>query len=406
MGDHRAVVRLTLALFLVQAGFQGFTASIPVALARAGRPDAEIGAIVGTAALVQIASALIGGALIDRFGAMRLFVLGGLAYLIAAGILFVSGVGPEATPAIVAARILQGIGSGLALPSALTIVPSLVSAARRGVAIASAGSAQNLTLVVLPPLSLVVLDAYGLQGVTVLVGVLVVGAIFLALVQPMTRREAAASNMEAAKRRFGFTYRSSWAAPMAIVMLFVLHWGVLTAYLPQRSESVGANIGLFFAADGLFVLLARIPAGWMADRIPPLWPVLVGIAMTALAVVLLLPLPTTEVLILAGTLTGLGAALIVQPLLVALTERSSDADRGSAFAIFNASFAASIALGTVGTAPLISSLGFDTLLAIALGALGLSAVVALADGGLRHAVRSAASAMEQGLLPESGTPVG
>ena len=48
---------------------------------------------------------------------------------------------------------------------------------------------------------------------------------------------------------------------MAILMFWVVHWGVLSAYLPQRAESVGANIGSFFAADGLFVLLARIPAG-------------------------------------------------------------------------------------------------------------------------------------------------
>jgi predicted MFS family arabinose efflux permease len=401
------VVRLSVALFLVQAGFHGFTASIPLALARAGRPDAEIGAIVGVAALVQIGSALAGGALIDRFGAMRLFVVGGLCYLVAAALLFVSGVGPGTTVAVVVARILQGTGIGLAVPSALSLVPSLVSTARRGVAIATAGSAHNLTLVVLPPLSIVVLDAYGLQGVTALVAVLVVGAIALALARPMTQREAVESNLEAAKRRFGFAYRRTWAGPLAVTMLFVLHWGVLTAYLPQRSESVGANIGLFFAADGLFVLLARVPAGWAADRIPPIWPVLVGIAMTGGAVMLLFPLPTTEILIAAGTLTGTGAALIVQPLLLALTARSGDADRGSAFALFNACFAASIALGTIGTAPLIGSLGFGTLLAVALAGLGLSAVVALADGGLRHAVRYGLQLGAQ-LEPaqEAGTPIG
>ena len=401
------MVRLSIALFLVQAGLLGFTASIPLALARAGRPDAEIGAIVGIAALVQIAAALAGGALIDRFGAMRLFVVGGLCYLVATVILFVTGVGPGTTIAVVVARILQGTGAGLCVPSALSVVPSLVSAARRGVAIATAGSAQNLTLVVLPPLSIVVLDAYGFQGVTALVAVLVIGAIALALARPITRREAVESDLEAARRRFGFAYRSSWAAPLAVVMLFVLHWGVLTAYLPQRSESVGANIGLFFAADGLFVLLARVPAGWIADRIPPIWPVLVGIAMTALAVVLLFPLPTTEILIAAGTLTGLGAALIVQPLLLALTARSGDADRGSAFALFNAAFAASIALATIGTAPLIGSLGFGTLLAVALGGLSLSAVVALADGGLRHAVRSNVQpGADLELAQEAGTPIG
>jgi MFS family permease len=400
------VIRLSIALFLVQAGFHGFTASIPLALARAGRADAEIGAIVGISALVQIAAALAGGALIDRFGAVRLFVVGGLCYLAATALLFATGVGPEATAAVIVARVLQGTGFGLCVPSALTLVPGLVPAARRGLAIATAGSAHNLTLVVLPPISIVVLDQYGLPGVTAMVAVLVVAALALAQARPITIREAVESNLEAATRRFGFAYRRSWLGPLAVTILFVLHWGVLTAYLPQRSESVGANIGLFFAADGLFVLLTRIPAGWLADRIPPVWPVVAGIGLTAAAVVLLFPLPTTAMLIVAGTLTGIGAALIVQPLMLALTQRSSDADRGSAFALFSAAFAASIALGTIGTAPFIASLGFETLLAVALGGLLLSAVVAFADSGLRQAVGSRTRGLEAELVQEAGTPIG
>jgi hypothetical protein len=41
-----------------------------------------------------------------------------------------------------------------------------------------------------------------------------------------------------------------------------------------------------------------------------------------------------------------------------------------------------------------------------LGALGLSAVVALSDSGLRHAVRSAVKSIETELVQEAGTPVG
>jgi predicted MFS family arabinose efflux permease len=141
---------------------------------------------------------------------------------------------------------------------------------------------------------------------------------------------------------------------------------------------------LFFAADGLSVLLSRVPAGWLADRIAPVWLVLSGIALTFVAVALLFDPPTTPVLVLSGTLSGVGGALIVQPLMLGLTARSTDADRGSAFALFSASFSASIALGTVGTAPLIGVLGFGTLLAMALVALALSAVVAALDSGLRR----------------------
>ena len=55
------MLRLALRCLAVQAGFHGFTAALPVALARAGVPDPQIGVIVGTAALVQIPAAFLAG---------------------------------------------------------------------------------------------------------------------------------------------------------------------------------------------------------------------------------------------------------------------------------------------------------------------------------------------------------
>lgn len=400
------MLRLSLALFLVQAGFHGFTASIPLALARVGRQDAEIGAIVGAAPLVQILAALAGGALIDRFGGVRLFVVGGVAYLIATALLFVGGVDPQATPLMVGARFLQGAGFGLAVPAALSVIPRLVPLTRRGVALATAGASHNLSFVVLPPVSIAVLDVAGLAGVSAVVATLVVSGVVLALVRPVPPPTEGESHLGAAKRRFGFAYRRSWVAPLAVTVLFVLHWGVVTAYLPQRAEAAGANIGLFFVADGLFVLLARVPAGWLADRMRPVWLVLGGVAMTATAVALLLLVPTTEILFAAGMLTGIGAALIVIPLMLALTERSADADRGSAFALFSASFAGAIALGSLGTAPLIGILGFEVLLAISLVALVFSAFVAYVDKGMHRPARELRRAPDEQPAVEASTPIG
>lgn len=379
------VLRLSIALFLIQAGFHGYTASMPLALARAGRADSEIGLIVGVAALIQIPAALAAGGLIDSLGGMRLFLVGGVAYVAASVLLLAPGIDPAGSSVpFLAARILQGIGIGLALPAALSVVPRLVAVARQGVALAVAGLAHNLTLVVVPPLSLIVLDAYGLPGVALFVLALVVVAFALTLVRPLraAARTAVAETDDPPRRRLRFTYRSSWAAPLAITLLFAAHWGLVVAYLPQRAEAAGASIGLFFAADGIGVLLARVPAGWLADRTAPLRPILFGIAITVAGVALLLPSPTTGLLMVAGALTGAGAALIVTPLLLALTRRSTDADRGSAFALFSAAFALAIAVGSVGAAPVIGTLGFELTLAVLLGALMLSAVVALADRGL------------------------
>ena len=175
------VLRLALALFAAQAGFHAYTASLPLALSAGGVPDPTIGLIVGSAALVQLPAAFIGGSLLDRFGGVRLFHVGTLAYVLASLILLLPGVEPGGSSLpFVAVRILQGIGIAMCLPAALSLVPRLVPIARRGIGLAITGTAQNLTLLALPPLSLAVLRAASLDGVAVLaIGFVAVGVVLI-----------------------------------------------------------------------------------------------------------------------------------------------------------------------------------------------------------------------------------
>ncbi len=381
------MLRLALALFAVQAGFHGFTATLPLALARAGVPDPQIGLIVGTAALVQIPAALVVGALIDRYGGRRLFVLAGVSYLCGTAILAL----PVAEPGgldwpFLAARAFQGIGLAAALPSVLSLVPRLIGPERRGFGLAFMGSAHNLTLTVLPPVTLVVLDRTSLHGVAVMVAGLVIAGIALSsLVRlgPVPVAATGAAAMAVAQRRFGVALRKTWVRPILIAMLYVLHWGVITAYLPQRAEAAGADVGLFFVADGIAIVSSRVPSGWLADRIRPVLLVLAGLAATAVAVgVLILP-ATTPLLVFAGVLTGASGGLLITPILVELSRRSDDADRGSAFSLFQASLASALVLGSIGVSPLVAAAGFEGAILATVGGLGLAAIVALSDPWLR-----------------------
>lgn len=374
------MIRLAVSLFLIQAGFHGFTASIPLALGRAGRVDADIGAIVGVAPLVQIPAALIGGALIDRFGGVRLIAFGAASYVAGAAVLLLPGLDPgTSTIQFVASRVLQGLGFGIVMPSALSLVPRLAPIERRGIALATAQSAHNVIFIVAPLLSIIALDVAGLDGVVLLVGASVICGLLVAFGRPFRLRPPDEEAHHEARRTLGFAYRRTWTAPLAVVALFVVHWGVVTAYLPTRADAAGADIGLFFAADGLFVLLARLPAGLIADRIAALWQVLFGLALTAVGVVLVLFPPTTPLLIAAGALTGAGAAFITVPITLTLAHRSNERDRGSAFALFSASFAAAIAAGSIGTAPFIDSLGYEFVLSVTISALGIAAAIAFLD---------------------------
>jgi len=412
------LARLAVALFALQSGFHGFTASLPVALARAGVADEEIGVIVGLAALVQVPAAFAGGALVDRFGGLRLLAVGAVAYLVGAGVLLLPGVEPagDRLPFVVA-RVSQGIGIALTLPAALSLVPRLVAPDRRGFGLAFMGSAHNLTLVAMPPLSLAILgEGSSLDSVALLVvGMVVVGVLVL-VVRPVRLRlavelghredpagtgagtgtGAAASRPALASRWFGFAFRREWTPPLVITLLYVAHWGVVTAYLPQRAELAGADVGLFFVADGIAVLALRIPSGWLADRIQPRLLVLMGLLATGVAIGLLVLPPATPVLILAGALTGGGAGLVLTPLLVEISRRSTDADRGSAFAMISAALAAALVLGSIGAAPIIASAGFEATILVTIAGLAAAAVVAMADPGL---AMSAASRGRDASLP-------
>ena len=396
--------RLAISLFALQAGFHGFTASLPIALARAGVADAEIGLIVGLAAVVQVPAALAGGMLVDRFGGLRLLKLGAVAYLAGAGVLLLPGVdaASDRLPFLIA-RVSQGIGLAVTLPAALSLVPGMVDGARRGFGLAFMGSAHNLTNIVLPPVSLAVLGAgTSLDNVVLLVAACVIVGALLLVGLPIRMRSRAAgaargtnhdprdspSLLEPAARWFGFAFRRAWTPPLLIVLLYVAHWGVVTAYLPQRAEAAGADVGLFFIADGTALLALRVPSGWLADRVQPRWLVLAGLAATAVAIGLLVLPATTPVLIVAGVLTGGGASLVVTPLLVELSSRSTDADRGSAFSMLSAALAGALVLGSIGVAPIIATVGFEATILVTIAGLVLASIVALLDKGLAPAERN------------------
>lgn len=384
------MLRLAFSLFAIQAGFHGFTASLPVALTRAGVSDPEIGLIVGVASLVQIPAAFVGGVVVDRVGGLRVLAIGGLAYLVGCLILLLPGVeagGP--TGPFIVARLFQGVGIAGTLPAAMSLVPRLTGPERRGVGLAFVGSAHNLTLVAMPPLSLAVLSASSLRGVAIAMTGVVVAGLAVAFAAPFRFREAAPHETarealrEVAPRRFGLALRPAWIPLIAIILLFIVHWGVVIAYLPQRAEGARADIGLFFAADGLAVLASRVPSGWLADRMRPVLLILVGLATTGAAILMLTIPPTTPLLIAAGLLGGVGGGLVMTPILVELSRRSADADRGSAFSLFSAALATALVVGSIGAAPIIETVGFEVALLAGLVAVVGAAGVAAADRGLR-----------------------
>jgi DHA1 family solute carrier family 18 vesicular amine transporter 1/2 len=373
------MLRLALALALAQFGFHSFIASLPVALVGVGRSDAEIGVIVGSASLVPMVAALAAGGLIDRYGGRLVFMAGAASLLAAAALFAASIAAPDGSTAVLLLpRILQGLGIAFVMPAALSLVPGLVDRPRLGTALGLVGVGANVSLAISPPLSLAILQAASLQAVAVVAMVPVILAMLL--VWGMPRLAGASAGLgRSGWRSFYPSWRNAWRAPLLVTVLFLVHWGIITSYLPERAVLAGADVGLFFSADAVAILALRVPAGYLAGRLGTRWLIVSGVIVTVLALSLLLLPATTLLLVLAGLGTGAGGALILPPLTLELSERSSDADRGSAFALFNIAFSGGIAVGSLAVAPIIGSLGFETVLVASIAAASLAGIIAAAD---------------------------
>ncbi len=375
------MIRLAFAQGFAQVGFHAWIATLPVAMAAAGRPDGEIGAVVGAAAIFNLLAALVSGGLVDRFGGRVIYLIGTTCYLGAAAPIALGVVGPESPfEVLIFIRFLQGCGLAAVMPSVMTLLPGQVSRSQLPMAVGVVGIAGNISLALTPAIALTIMDAAGFAAVgTAVCAVLMVGVL---LIWPVTDPQRAGRPVS--PRLFRPAWKPEWGRPLLMTILIIVNWGVITGYLPQRAELAGADVGLFFTMDALALVALRIPSGWLAGRIGPLPLLLTGTLLTAASISLLL-LPTTNlVLIASGLGTGAGSALVFPVLNLEINERSEPANRGSAFGLYSVAFGTGVAIGSIGIAPIYGVIGWEVAIALGVLAAILAAVVAVLDPLMRH----------------------
>jgi MFS family permease len=343
-----------------------FNATLPIYLHRSRGFSLEaVGVLIGLSSIAQLLATLFAGPVVDRRGARLAMRLGTAAYLLAATIFLAT----SWLPAIALARVLQGVGIALVLPAVFSLVPGLVSRRFQGTALGLLGALNNVALAIGPALGLWLLSF----GAPTLFGAaLITAALALAISLPLTVGTRAVDPGKL------FKYRMTWTPLYAITFLCVIYWGVVTAFLPIAvPPNQLPNVGWFFTADALAVMAARIPAGYLADRFGSRWLLVTGVATTGASIAALLASPSFLTLLVAGLGTGVGAALLLPPILLELTKRSDVGDRGTAMALYNTSFAAAVGVGSLGGAVLFPRVGFNGTLLAALVCCLAAAPIAL-----------------------------
>ncbi len=199
--------------------------------------------VVNAYTLMLGALILVGGALGDRVGRRRVFVVG-IAIFAAASLTCALA---ASVKMLIAARAVQGLGAALLVPQSLAIIAASFPRAVRGRAIGVWAAASAITTSLGPPLGGFVIDTWSWRAAFLINLPLSAAALLLAFTHVPESRDRSA------------TGRLDWPGSL----LAVLSLGALTYGLTQLS---GRTSGTGMAPAALIVAAVGFVAFWRVER--------------------------------------------------------------------------------------------------------------------------------------------
>jgi MFS family permease len=309
---------ITVALPSVARGLRVSSASTAVVLS----------AYFGAYAIVLLP----GGALVDRFGVRRLSLIGLGVFAVGAG----AGAAVSSIGALVATRVVQGIGAGLVSPAALAGAVSGFPPERRGSALGIWGASAGVSNLVGPLLGGLLTVWLGWRADWwALVPLAILAAVAI------DRQLPASLHGESARSEEPTLNRVVLAATLVAALTFAVMIGcfyLASQYLQRTAgySALGASAALVIVA--LLVGAAAPVAGRLVDEHGERMPAVLGFALAAggLAVLAIPGLPLDNlVTILPLVPVGLGLGMLFVPTSRAALNATPLASHGRTSAILS-----------------------------------------------------------------------
>ena len=349
--------------------------------------------VVEAYALFLSSLLLVGGALADRFGRRRLFVLGAIAFAAAS---LACGLSPSAA-ALIASRAVQGVGAALLVPSSLAMLGAAFPEEERGRAVGMWSAGTSIAMAIGPAMGGWLVQAISWRSVFLVNLPLAAAVIWIAQRRVPESRSADSGPLDLtgavlatsglALLVFGLIEAptAGWASPRASVPLAAGAIGLAAFVAVETREKhpmvpigffrkrtfTAANLLTFFLYAALAVLFFFLPfvliqargysptgagvsvlplvlivsagsryAGAVADRIGPRLPLTAGPAVTAAGFVLFVVLPGkgsyAATVLPALAVVGVGLAITIAPLTTTILNCVEQDEQGAASGINNA----------------------------------------------------------------------
>jgi predicted MFS family arabinose efflux permease len=327
---------------------------------------AEAGQLVTVFALTYALSSPILTALTGALNRRRLLVFSMIGFAAANGVAFAA----RDYWMLMGARVLLAVAAGLYSPNANALAGALVSAERRGSALAIVSGGTSIAVALGVPLGSMVGAKFGWRAMFVGVGVLALIAT-LGLLAGLARDVGSKLHVSSLRERIGVIRQPGVLRTLLVTTLWAT--GAYTVYtyiatfLHATAGIEGAYLSAVLFVWGLSAAIGIFAGGTLTDRHGPQPVIVLGLALTALAFASL-----------SVSATLLSQAVAVAPVMVAIVVWGL-----SAWAFFPAQQTRLIGVAGIRVAPIVLSLNASFMF------LGFSLGAALGSVTLAYAAPSA-----------------
>ncbi len=312
-----------------------------------GADEVRIGTIVGISGLASIAVRPWIGRVMDQKSRRLMIRIGtGIVVVSTFSYAFVDQLGP----AVVGARLLQGVGQAMSATAFWTYIADRIPTQYRSQGIALFGISGLAPLGIAPAIGdRILLGQWGYRGIFFVAAACSLVALVLAFFLERSGKNTGATTTGFREVLFRPELRPIWFVTLVLSLGFTAAFVFVKTYV--TTSGLG-SIGPFFATYALVAVIWRLTLAWVPDRVGPVRMLGPGLVAYALGVGLvgLLPLPIG--LIIGGAITGLGHGISFPVVVTLATSRAAPGERGTTTAIFTALFD----LALFGASPLLGLL--------------------------------------------------
>jgi MFS family permease len=329
---------------------------MPIYALQLGAGGAELGLIIAAFNLARSVFNPVVGKLSDRLGRKPFMLAGLFCY----ALLSIAYIQSTSVPGLIAVRFAHGLAAVCVAPVAMAVVAEIAPPHRLGAYMGTLSMALMLGVGAGPLLGGIIKDWLGMDAAFMTMGglALVTSVGILAFVPSLRRKAGTAVRPSSSMRQ---TLRQSRILQMVFILRFfsAAGQGAVYTFLPLYGVAIGissAQVGILLGVNVLLIAFLQRPGGNLADRTRPVVLMVVGIAISGLAVAGMPLVQNFSGALVMNILMGVANGIAVPAALVLAGREGARVGMGSVMGLFDAA----LSLGFI-VSPILLGLVHDVL---------------------------------------------